>query len=131
MKKISLLFLLPILFFSCSSDDNEPKQDYTSFVFEQTVDLDLPNCVVGYLDADKNYIKVAELGTLTLDKPSKEIKVEDQNIKELYFFTDYNHVVRQDAVYTLLSNKKNIFKIASDVKGIPITDKTDPKQYPQ
>lgn len=130
MKKLSLLLLLPILFFSCS-DDKEETQDYTSFVFIQTVDNVLPHCVAAYLDKDSHFIKIADLGTISLDNSSKEITINDENITDIYFFTDYNNIVRFDAIYKLKKNTKSIFKLEKYTKGIEITDKTDPTQYPQ
>lgn len=131
MKKLFTLLLLTTLFISCSSDDyNEPIQDYTSFVFEQTANVDLPNCVAGY-KKDGKYYKLGDLGDLSKGKQSKEIRVTDNSITEVYFFTDYNAVTRDNTVYTLQKNKKNIFKIVEGATGTGVTDKTDPTQYPQ
>ena len=89
MKKLSLLFLLPILLFSCSSDDNEPKQDYTSFVVKNNSStVELPNVVVGYLKDDK-YVKITSLGNNKKKKQSKEFVIEDKSITSVYFFADY------------------------------------------
>lgn len=133
MKKLSLLFLLPILFFSCSSDDNdnEPKQDYTSFVFMHNEPVVLTNCVVAYLDNKEHFIKVATLGDLKQGVESKEIKIQDNNVKELYLFTDYISTRRLDAIYKLTIKTKNTFNIDQDTKGVLIEEKSDPKLYPQ
>jgi len=135
MNKLLSFLLLSIFIFSCSSDDEntEPTQDFTSFVFVQTIDNELTNCVAGYKN-DGKYYKLGDLGTLkTKNQHSPEIRVNDNNITEIYFFTDYdnNSANRFDAVYSLKRNKKNIFELSSSTKGIPITDKTDPTQYPQ
>lgn len=137
MKKLLfLLFALP-LFISCGSDEpDKPKQDYTSFVFEQTVDNVLPNCKAAYLNNEGFFIKIADLGTIDLNTPSKEIKVTDDKITEIYFFTDYavsnSETIgnRIDAVYKLTKNEKKNFKLLESVKGTD-ADKNDPKQYPQ
>lgn len=132
MKKLFLLLLVLPFLAACSSDDeNEETQDYTSFVFVQTVNNILPNCIAAYLDNNNHYIKIANLGTISIDNPSKEITIENDNITEIYFFTDYNHTVRTDAIFKLQKNKKNTFKLLENVGGIGIEDKTDPTQYPQ
>lgn len=129
-KMISLLLIVPF-FFSCSSDEEkEESQDYTSFVFYQSVDNTLPNCVAAYKKNNK-YYKLGDLGELSKGKYSPEIRIDDNSINEVYFFTDYNNVVMFDMVYKLSKNKKNIFSLTEDVKGIGVTDKTDPTQYPQ
>lgn len=135
MKKLfAILLILPFMF-SCSSDDKErliePTQDYTSFVFAQKVDNVLPNCIAAYLDADKHYIKIADLGTIEPNKESKEIKLENKDIKSIYLFTDYNGVIRVDKTFEVKSNTKNIFILTSEVGGIRVEDKKDSTQYPQ
>lgn len=128
---LSLLFILP-LFMACSSDD-DPKtsgQDYTSFVFHQTVDNNLTNCVAGY-KKDGKYYKLGDLGDLSKDKYSAEIRVNDNSITEVYFFTDYNGGVRFNAVYKLNKNTKNVFDLLESVGGTSFGDKTDPTKYPQ
>ena len=131
MKKLlTLLLILPLLV-SCSDDDPViPTQDYTSFVFEQTVDNNLPNCIAAY-KKDGKYYKLGNLGDLSLNKQSPEIRINDNSITEVYFFTDYLNTVRFDAIYKLQFKSKNIFKLSSNVGGISVTDKTDPTQYPQ
>jgi len=131
MKKI-LLLLLILPFMACSSDDDKNDQDYTSFVFEQTVDVKLTNCVVGY-KKDGKYYKLGELGDLSKGQTSSEIRVNDNSITEVYFFTDYNLVIMLDAVYSLKKNTKNIFKLVEGVGGIGVGEsgKSDPTKYPQ
>lgn len=132
MKKLLYILFTITCFVACSSDDEpvEPKQDYTSFMFEQTVDNDLPNCIAAYKKNNK-YYKLGNLGNLSKGKQSPEIRINDNSITEVYFFTDYNGVVRFDYTYTLKKNNKNIFKLTTGVGGIKITDKADPSQYPQ
>jgi len=131
MKKLLLILFTVSLFISCSSDDDND-QDYTSFVFEQTVDVTLPNCVAGYKKDDK-YYKLGNLGELSKGKQSPEIRISDNSINEVYFFTDYNSIIRLDYVFTLNKNKKNIFKLTENMKGIIIGEigKSDPTKYPQ
>lgn len=131
MKKLLSFILLVTLFASCSSDDNEPTQDYTSFVFEQTIDNSLPNCVAGY-KKDGKYFKLGNLGTLDKkNQQSPEIIINDQSINEVYFFSDHFGCIMTDHIFTLKANTKNVFKLLETYKGIQITDKTDPTQYPQ
>lgn len=131
MKKLLTLLLLTTLLISCSSDDDpEVNQGYTSFVFHQTVDNNLTNCIAGY-KKDGKYYKLGDLGDLSKDKYSKEIRVDDNSITEVYFFTDYNGGVRFNAVYKLNKNTKNVFDLLESVGGTSFGDKTDPTKYPQ
>lgn len=132
MKKLSLLFLLPILFFSCSSDDNdnEPKQDYTSFVVSHNEEVTLPNCIAAYKEGNE-FLKIANLGELVKGKYSLEVRINNNSIKEIFIFSDYNNVIRFDDTYALKSGAKNNIVIKPHTKGILISDKTDPTQYPQ
>jgi len=131
MKKILFLLLAVSLFTACSDDDDNKGQDYTSFVFYQTADVTLPNCVAGYKTPEGTYVKISDLGELSKGEYSPEVRVNDNNITEIYFFTDYNGCVKFDAVYTLRKNTKNILKLLETTGGISVTDKTDPFQYPQ
>ncbi|WP_051697552.1 Ig-like domain-containing protein [Prevotella sp. 10(H)] len=106
------------------------KQDYTSFVFVQSADVVLPNCVAAY-KKDNKYYKLGELGNLSKGMSSAEIPIEDKSITEIYFFTDYNGCVRTDFAFVLIKDTKNIFALESSLTGIRITDKSDPTQYPQ
>lgn len=130
MKKILLLLIFPLLFACSSDDEKELTQDYTSFVFEQTVNNDLPNCITAF-KKDGKYYKLGDLGSLSKGKQSSEIRVNDNSITEIFFFTDYISPRRFDFVFRLNKNTKNIFKLTEDMGGIIVTDKTDPTQYPQ
>ncbi|MDU1904561.1 MAG: hypothetical protein E6772_07235 [Dysgonomonas sp.] len=88
MRNLVLLLLSITLFVSCSDDDDDNIQDFTSFVFYTTEDLKFPNCIAAY-KKDGNYYKIGELGTLEKDKQSSEIRVTDNTIKEIYLFSDY------------------------------------------
>jgi len=133
MKKL-LFLLFTLSLFSCSKDP-DLTQDYTSFIFYHSETVTFPNCVVGYYDKDGFCIKLAELGELSQNKQSPEIKVENNSINEIYLFSDYlrahfsDDAIRFDSTYVLKSNYKNTFKIESRVKGIEV-DKNNSKQYP-
>lgn len=142
MKKLSILLLiLPFIFFSCSSDDNErmieptkptePTQDYTSFVFEVPSDVKytFPNCVAGYYTKEGLCIKIADLGDLDYKTPSKEIKVENDTLVNVYFFTDLISPRVFNTAFKLERNKKNIFTFKGKISGTPV-DKGNPKEYP-
>lgn len=100
MKKLLLLILTFSMFAACSSDDDGPEQDYTSFVFFTPEDITFPNCVVGY-KKDGKYYKISDLGDLTKNVHSKEVTLSDKSIKELYLFSDYNANIRFDAIYSV------------------------------
>lgn len=128
MKKLLLFILFATIFISCSKDDDKEE---TSFIFHQAVDNNLTNCISAY-KKDGKYYKLADLGDLSKGKYSQEIKVNDNSITEVYFFTgDNNRAVRFDTVYTLKKNVKNIFDFTDMIIGIGINDITDPSQYPQ
>ncbi|MDR1937315.1 MAG: hypothetical protein LBQ73_02290 [Tannerellaceae bacterium] len=135
MRKLFILILLPTLLACSKGDDPEPEQDYTSFTFVHHVDATFPNCVVGYY-RDGLCFKLAELGDLQRDKESKEFVVEDDDISDIYLFSDYYPyfidgywVIKFDATYRIRNNKKNNFTISADTKGIYV-NKNDPVQYP-
>lgn len=131
MKQLLSLLLLCTFFIGCSNDDDPVfGQDYTSFVFHQTVDNNLKNCVAGY-KKDGKYYKLGDLGDLSKDKYSPEIRVNDNSITEVYFFTDFNGGVMFDKIYTLKKNSKNNFDLTNGVIGISYSDKSDSTQYPQ
>lgn len=133
MKKFLAILLISTMFISCSSDDNEPIQDYTSFSLENKSSVDLPNVVIGY-KIDGKYIKIADLGNINKGEISNEIRITNSSIKEIYVFFDYSDYVaaiRADISFIVYENKLNKFVLPSGIKGIAITDKTDPTQYPQ
>lgn len=131
MKQLLYLLFAVTLFTSCSSDDDPIiSHDYTSFVFFHSEDVTLINCVVGY-KKDGKYYKLGNIGNLAKNQYSTEIQIEDSTIKQIYLFTGTSMINRLDAVYSIKNNTKNTFKIADGTKGIEVTDKTDPTQYPQ
>jgi hypothetical protein len=105
-------------------------QDYTSFIVYHNEKVTLTNTIAGY-KKDGKYYKLGELGDLSEGELSPEIKVKDNTITDIYIFTDYNTVNRLDIVFKLKRNSKNIFEIPGNTKGIGITDKNDPTEYPQ
>lgn len=132
MRKI-LFILITTLLIACSSDDNEPMQNYTSFTVSINSSSIFKDCVAGY-KLDGKFRKIANLGELTEGKTSEEVQISDNNITEIYIFADLGGVtgtVRADAVYTLTKYKKNTILVSNNTRGIQITDKTDPTQYPQ
>lgn len=131
MKKLLLILITLPLFVACSSDETESDwQEYTSFVVWHGEDITLINCVAAYKNNGK-YYKLGNLGNLLPNKQSNEIVVENESVNEIYVFTDYGSTRRLDIIFTLKENYKNVFEIPGDTKGIPITDNTDPTQYPQ
>lgn len=121
MKKIFILSVLSLALVSCG--------DGTSFVFQQTADNDLPNCVAAY-KKDGKFHKIADLGDLSLDKFSPEVKVK-KGIDTVYFFTDLYNTVQFVRPYVVERKKKNLFKLLKTDPGVPVFDKTDPTRYPQ
>ena len=131
MKKLlTLLLLLPLLF-ACGSDDDDNTQDYTSFTVMQNAIENQQNTVVGYKLADNTYKKIADLGDLKKGVASKEVKLTDNTIADIYIFTDYNNGVRLAKTFKLTKSTKNNIEIPNEIGGIGFTDKTDPTQYPQ
>lgn len=130
MKKLLSLILLAVFTISCGSDNDEPKDISSSFIFHQPSDITLSNCVVGY-KKDNKFHKIKGIGNLYKDTYSEETWIAGNIIKELYLFSDYNNVVRFDTVFKLKENQKNIFEISGKTKLIQVTDKEDPGQYPQ
>lgn len=116
---------------SQKKDPEAEDQDYTSFIFWHDEDVTFSNVVIGSYDTEGNCWAVAKLGDLSKGVKSKEIVINDEEIKELHFFSDYPFPsLRLEDVYVLNKNTQNIFKIRGDCKGI-IIDNLDPKQYPQ
>lgn len=131
MKKLLLILLIVPLFISCSSDDDEQTQDYTSFVVtNQSSQVDLPNVTVGYL-IDGKFKRITALGDIKANGKSEEYILSDNNIKGVYFFSDYAGVIRINKEFTIKKNAKNLFNLSGDIQTISVTDKTDPTQYPQ
>lgn len=130
MKKLLTFLLIFPFFISCSSDDDEPAQDYTSFVVTIDATPTFPNCVSAY-KKNNIFYKLGDLGDLTKGKYSPEIHINDKSITEIYVFSDYMNIIRFDDIYRIDNNKKNVITIINGTAGIKVTDKTDPTQYPQ
>jgi len=129
MKKLLTIIFLSVLFISCSSDDDENTQDYTSFTVEIDSSNKFENCIVAFREDNKFY-KIAELGTLTKGIVSREIKLRDYK-EEIYIFADFSKTIRFNDVYILKPNKNNNIIVKNGTGGITIDDTKDPTQYPQ
>lgn len=131
MKRLLYLLFTITLFTSCSSDDDPViSQTDTTFTIMQNQIDNQPNTVVGYL-VDGKWKKVAELGDLKKGIPSKEIKVTDNRITEIYIFTDYLSPRKLDKAFNIKPNTKNAFELPSGVNAVLVSDKKDSTQYPQ
>lgn len=131
MKKLFYILFAFTLFVSCSDSDDDNSQDYTSFVIWHNEEVTLTNCITAY-KKDNIYYKLGELGDLSKGKKSPEITINDKSIKAIYLFSDYpNPSILSDTIFVIRENIKNIFELSRYTKGIPVTDKTDPTQYPQ
>jgi len=143
MKKLSILLLLPF-FIACSSDDNEldptnGKQDYTSFVIENTWENDCKNLVAGYKQEDNTLKKIENFGTLKAGAISKEIKVDFTKVKEILLFegelSDKTFsnilILTQYKELKLEENKKNIYTMPSGMMQSTSIKHSDATQYPQ
>lgn len=116
---------------SQKKDPEAEDQDYTSFIFWHDEDVTFSNVVIGSYDTEGNCWVVAKLGNLSKGVKSKEVVIDDEDIKELHFFSDYPYPsLRLEDVYVLKNNTKNIFKIREDCRGIYV-DNTNAKEYPQ
>lgn len=114
-------------------EDPKP-QNYTSFIAVNALGLTIYGNVFGYFDADGYCWKLAELGDLTSDQHSQEIIVEDDDITEVYLFSDRgDEADRIIKPFILSKNKKNILKIEPvGMDGvIEFINKSDPLAYPQ
>lgn len=131
MKKILTLLLLATFFMGCSSDDDKGDTPRTSFIVSIFDSFEHTKCVAGYKLSDGTYKKIADLGSLWRGDFSKEIFISDENIKDIYIFSDYSgETLRFNTVFTLTKNTKNTI-IVTDLSSTKVTDKTDSKQYPQ
>ncbi|MEN9919691.1 MAG: hypothetical protein RL662_2127 [Bacteroidota bacterium] len=143
MKKLFILLLLP-LFIACSSDDNEldpagQKQDYTSFVIENTSKGDCKNLVAGYRLADNTLKKIENFGALKAGATSKEIKVDFSQVKEVLLFEGelsdkiYSNILilTNYKDFKLKENTKNIYTMPTTQTQLTSIKHSDATQYPQ
>jgi hypothetical protein len=114
----------------CSKDGGDPEPEPntpTTFVFRQTIDNLLSNCMAGYYTPDGFCKKLGDLGDLSrAGQLSSEITITIDTLNYVYFFNDHG---RFESSFKLEQNKRNIFDLRADAKGIEV-DKTDPAQYP-
>ena len=139
MKKLLFLLIIP-LFFACGSDDDNKDgdgleiQDYTSFVIENKY---IENETFFFLKAayknDKGaWVKLADLGNLSRDKQTQEVKLtkyysEIRLFCKFYADTDIIHWYS----FEIKENRKNTLKLEESTQWQVVKDITDPKQYPQ
>lgn len=140
MKKLLIALLVIPFLFSCSEDDPNieptPEPQETSFVFiHHFKTVAYQECMVGYLK-DGKWIKIAELGMLIPDIPSKKVIIKDGSISDVYFFslatsTDQPTfpTVRLDHAFIINKNRQNTFTIEGAMKFVEV-DKNDQSQYP-
>ncbi len=146
MKKLSQLFfvlamLLSLTFVACGSDDDNKDgdgleiQDYTSFVIENkyTETVNLYYTIVAYKDDKGVWRKLADIGHLENNKPSKEVKLT-KYYKEVRLFCVLERITSNSTHYydfDLKENRKNILIVENATQWTAVKDKDDPKQYPQ
>lgn len=140
MKKLLALLLLTTLFISCSKDDDNLTQSYTSFVVKNTSGSVCKNVVAGYRLPDNTIKEIARLGDLAKGETSIAVKVDFANIKEILLFSGYfpygNYsyifIFTDYKKFTLKENTKNIYSIPENsLMDVTYIDSSDPKQYPQ
>lgn len=115
--------------------EQEQSQDYTSFVFENKAadNYAFNEVKIGYFNANEDCILLTDIGIISPNGTTKEIKVEDDNIKDIYFFyksSESDWRFRNTNPFKLEKNKKNIFKVGG-LMGIIRINEGNPKQYPQ
>ena len=107
MKKLLLLLFAATLFVSCSSDDDEPTQDYTSFTIK-TQGIMIYNCKAGFYDSNNNFVEVANVGDVIQDTTTEEFIVNDTVTQfYLYGLIDPFYVFRLKNPIILKKNEKN------------------------
>ncbi|NDV47797.1 hypothetical protein D0T49_12145 [Paludibacter sp. 221] len=136
MKKLLLLPVIILSLLSCCTGNNppeppEPTQDYTSFVFEAEINGTYTNCKAGYFDENKKCKLLAEFGTMTKGIKTKEVKIPNEDITDIYFFlyNEYSEPRRLRAPFILEKKKKNVFELVPITVAIDV-DVDDPYQYP-
>lgn len=132
MKQLLTILLFFSFFISCSSDDDETSQGYTSFTV--TVENQIKNTILGYYDKDGNCLKIDEYDSVK-ENPSKEYRI-DNSVQAVYVFYDlynaedeYAMSVKKDTAFVLTKNSKNKFNLLKTTKSIMV-DKSNIKQYP-
>ncbi|NDV95375.1 Ig-like domain-containing protein [Dysgonomonas sp. 521] len=110
-------------------------QDYTSFVISINSVNDFRDCIAGYYTQDGLCKKLGDLGNLTSNKYSPEIKVDIDTLQYVHIYYDlydmngiYDFTGKVDTILKLKKNIKNIF-ILSNNKGIEVS-KENKTQYP-
>ncbi|NDV47800.1 hypothetical protein D0T49_12160 [Paludibacter sp. 221] len=137
MKKLIYLLILPLLLIACNGGNTPtpppaPTQDYTSFVFKMPSDSDVTwlNCKVGYFQEDRKCKLIADLGDIRKGSVTKEIKLPNEDITDIYFFYQTFITGKMlDKPYKLEKKKKNIFEFLDDVNYIDV-NKDNEYEYP-
>lgn len=124
MKKLlyTLLFITLAMTACSSDDDNEPTQDYTSFVVTIDTSNKLKNCVAGYYTKNGDCKKLGDLGELTRGVYSPEIRVNIDTLTRVYIFTNTTMPLRFKNPYILEKNKKNTITVANQTSGIGVNE---------
>ena len=140
MKKLLLLLFAATLFVSCSSDDDEPTQEYTSLVVKNTPKGECKNVVAGYRLSDNTLREIANFGNIAAGETSKEITVDFTKVKEILLFTGelssgtYSDILilTDYKKFPLKENTKNAYTMPeNDFMERTNVNHTDPTQYPQ
>ena len=136
MKKLLLILLCMPLFIGCRDDDDnkEEVQDYTSFVVENKYieSETFFYLKVAYRDNRGEWIKITDLGHLSRNEQTKEVKLTKYyNEIRLFcnFYVDAN--VTHYYSFDIKENRKNILTLKEATQWQIVEDSTDPKQYPQ
>lgn len=137
MKKlILLLFLLPFISCSSSSDnDIDPNNDKTIVIIEAG-DIMYPNTKIGYFDTEGFCKLIIDLGDL--QGTSEPFVIPSKAIKEIAVFSDYgiseamkvNYAYQIGSLLKIEHGQSNQFTLSPTEFGSPVL-KRDTKKYPQ
>lgn len=133
-KTLSYLLILAftVMFTACGNDDDDNGGTINaSFTVTNTNDgAEYKSAVAGYFENGKCK-KIADLGDLKYNVPSAEIKVTNSKVTEVFVFylRDDNGTYKISPGFGLENNKKNDFKIGSNIQ-ISSAPKDDDTKYP-
>jgi hypothetical protein len=140
MKKLFILLLAVATFTSCdkkTQPEPEPWQEYTSFVVHINNDNDFRNCLAAYRTSDGIFVKLADLGSLTQNKLSKEVILSEDDPKDIYIYWDlygidgkFGQRARTTNPFSLTQKKKYILTIDVNTKVTTVWT-NNPAEYPQ
>lgn len=136
-KTIFLLLMFPLLFIACGSDDddNEPKQDYTSFTIKNGYIAEDPlfGIVVGWQDAEGYWHRIDSIGDIEKGKTSKEVRMKEYH-SPIGIFGRIRLGAPVSKLRAAIDIKENIFNKVEITSSTPIWDEVDPlnsKQFPK